>query len=92
MIKKTGIQPVECDVSTQLAFSSDSKYLWFATKHENTLVCLEMSHKFDLSTKYCIDTTPCELNIFSLKIIMKLVTYFLIVNSFQRFNTFIGGV
>ncbi|CAI6350697.1 unnamed protein product [Macrosiphum euphorbiae] len=58
MIKKTGIQPVECDVSTQLAFSTDSKYLWFATKHENTLVCLEMSHKFDLSTKYCIDTTP----------------------------------
>jgi len=47
-----------------LAFSSDSKYLWFATKHENTLVCLEMSHKFDLSTKYCIDTTHCKLQIF----------------------------
>ncbi|XP_025416080.1 U3 small nucleolar RNA-associated protein 4 homolog [Sipha flava] len=57
MIKKTDIQPVECDVSTQLAFSSDSKYLWFSTKHENTLVCLEMSHKFDLLTKYCIDTS-----------------------------------
>jgi len=68
MIKKTGIQPVDCDVSTQLAFSSDSKYLWFATKHENTLVCLEMSHKFDLSTKYCIDTTPCKLKIFFQKL------------------------
>jgi len=64
MIKKTGIQPVNCDVSTRLAFSSDSKYLWFATKHENTLVCLEMSHKFDLSTKYCIDTNPCKLKFF----------------------------
>lgn len=60
MIKKTDIQPVECDVSTQLVFSSDSKYLWFATKHENSLVCLEMSHKFDLSTKYCIDTSSCK--------------------------------
>lgn len=61
MIKKTDIQPVECDVSTQLAFSSDSKCLWFATKHENTLVCLEMSHKFDLTTKYCIDISVCKL-------------------------------
>lgn len=61
MIKKTDIQPAECDVSTQLAFSSDSKHLWFATKHENTLVCLEMSQEFDLSTKYCIDTSPCTL-------------------------------
>lgn len=79
MIKKTGIQPVDCDVSTQLAFSSDSKYLWFATKHENTLVCLEMSHKFDLSTKYCIDITPCKLNIFLLKIGMILFMYLLFI-------------
>ncbi|XP_050429203.1 U3 small nucleolar RNA-associated protein 4 homolog [Adelges cooleyi] len=57
MIKKTSIQPVECDVSTQLAFSADSKYMWFATKNENTLVCLEMSHKFDLLTKHCIETS-----------------------------------
>lgn len=62
MIKKTDIPPMECDVSTQLAFSSDSKCLWFAT-NENTLVCLEMSHEFDLSTKYCIDTSPCKLPI-----------------------------
>lgn len=68
MIKKTDIQPVECDVSTQLTFSSDSKYLWFTTKHENTLVGLEMSHEFDLSTKYCIDTSPCKLLIFLTRI------------------------
>lgn len=61
MIKKICIQPVECDVSTQLAFTSDSKYLWFATKQESTLVCLEMSHEFDLSTKYSIDTSSCKL-------------------------------
>lgn len=82
MIKKTGIQPVDCDVSTQLAFSSDSKYLWFATKHENTLVCLEMSHKFDLSTKYCIDTTPCKLKIFLSNSKIISITYLLIIYRF----------
>lgn len=68
MIKKTSIQPVECDVSTRLAFSFDSKYLWFATKYENKLVCLEMSHEFDLSTKHCIDIRPCKLLVFLSKI------------------------
>jgi hypothetical protein len=80
MIKKTDIQPVECDVSTQLAFSSDSKYLWFSTKHENTLVCLEMSHKFDLLTKYCIDTSSCKSLILSFK---TRITYYIIFIDFK---------
>lgn len=78
MIKKTGIQPVECDVSTQLRFTSDSKYLWFTTKHDNTLVCLEMSHEFDLSTKYSIDTSLCKLLIMLLKIRMIIFIFFFI--------------
>lgn len=89
MIKKTGIQPVECDVSTQLRFTSDSKYLWFTTKHDNTLVCLEMSHEFDLSTKYSIDTSLCKLLIMLLKIRMIILIFFY---RFQRSNTFTGSI
>lgn len=89
MIKKIGIQPVECDVSTQLTFTTDSRYLWFATKHDNTLVCLEMSHEFDVSTKYSIDTSLCKLLFILLKI---RIIIFIFFYRFQRSNTFSGNI
>ncbi|XP_050534508.1 U3 small nucleolar RNA-associated protein 4 homolog isoform X2 [Daktulosphaira vitifoliae] len=92
MIKKTDIQPVECDVSTQLAFSSDSKYLWFATKHENTLVCLEMSHKFDLLTKYCIDTSPYIKDLVHLLEVSKSNKYIVIGDRLNNIIVFSEGL